>query len=202
MSTITADNGEAIFVHTNVSLSSEVKRLVKVAKDKFAKIDILFNNAGIFMEQTAVEDIKESLWDRIYTVNVKGVFLGVRYVVPEMKEAGGGVIINTASKLGLRPSPNLAAYVSSKGAVVTLTKALALELAPYHIRVNCVCPTVTETPMIKIDSEERKKALISTIPLGQLAKPEDIAYAALYLASNESSMLTGTCINVDGGQRI
>ena len=202
VATIKADGGEAIFVHTDVSIASEVEHLVKATKDRFGKIDILFNNAGILMRPTAVETIDESLWDHTYAVNVKSIFLGAKYVVPEMKKAGGGVIINTASISGVRPRTYISAYVSSKGAVIALTKALAVELASDNIRVNCINPVRTETPMTEGTPEERKKAIISTIPLGHSAKPEDIAYAALYLASDESSMLTGTSINVDGGRSI
>ena len=122
-------------------------------------------------------------------------------MVPEMKKTGGGVIINTASMTGQRPAPYLSAYSSSKGAVITLTKSLALELAPYKIRVNCICPALTETPML-FGSELWKEVSSVPHPLGRLVKPEDIAYAALYLASDESEMLTGTYINVNGGQGV
>ena len=199
---INSSGGEAIFVRTDVSIASEVEHLVKVTKDRFGKIDILFNNAGIRQERTAIENIDESSWDQIYAINVKGIFLAVKYVVPEMKRAGGGVIINTASVGGVLPRNYVSAYASSKGAVITLTKALALELAPDNIRVNCINPGWTTTPMTEGTSEERKKAIISTTPLRCAVRPEDIAYAALYLASDESSMLTGTSINVDGGRGI
>jgi 3-oxoacyl-[acyl-carrier protein] reductase len=196
---IKADKSEAIFVHTDVSQASQVKKLIEAAIDRFSKIDILFNNAGIFMKQTPVEEIEESLWDSIYSVNVKGIFHGAKFVVPEMKKAGGGVIINTASMAGQRPGPLHSAYSSSKGAVITLTEALASELVPYKIRVNCICPALTETPML-FGSDLWKQVSNMSSPLGRLVKPEDIAYAALYLASDESAMLTGTCINVNGGQ--
>lgn len=201
VTTIMADGGEAVFVHADVSIASEVENLVKVTKDKFGKIDILFNNAGTYIRPTAVEATEESWWDRIYAVNVKGIFLATKYVVPEMKKAGGGVIINTASGAGVRPLSNISAYASSKGAVITLTKQLAHELGPDNIRVNCILPGLTDTPMVLL-SEEQRKARLSTIPLGRLIKPEDIAYAALYLASYESSMVTGTSITVDGGLTI
>jgi 3-oxoacyl-[acyl-carrier protein] reductase len=202
VATIKANGGEAFFVRTDVSRASEVAHMVKASKDRFGKIDILFNNAGIFMKQTPIEDIEESLWDRIYGINVKGMFLAVKYTVPEMKKAGGGVIINTASMIGVTPSTHVAAYASSKGAVIILTKALALELAPYKIRVNCICPMLTETPMIKDVTEERKKKIVNSTPLGRLARPEDMALAALYLASDESSMVSGTALCVDGGGKI
>ena len=203
VATIQADGGEAIFIHTDISIVPEVEHLVKVTMDTFGKIDILFNNAGICNVSTPVENIEEAWWDRIYAINVKGIFLGVKYVIPEMKKVGGGVIINTASLAGHRPVKDNSAYASSKGAVITLTKALALELAPYNIRVNCINPAITETPMIEILSEEQKKVSISRTPLGgRAARPEEIAYAAVYLASGESPFLTGASINVDGGRSI
>lgn len=204
MAKIKSSGGEAIFVRTDVTIARDMHHLIHVTLDTYGKIDILFNNAGTLHKPAPVEDIDESLWDEIYAVNVKSIFLGVKYVVPEMKKAGGGVIINTASILGIRPSKNTAAYCSSKGAANTLTKALALELAPYNIRVNCVNPVATDTPMVReamadVNWDEWEKARVQTIPIGRLGKPEDIAYAALYLAFDESAMLTGTCINVDGG---
>lgn len=199
---IKESGGKAIFVHTDVSVAADVAKLVSIAIDRFGKIDILYNNAGIFMKNTPVEQVEESLWERIFAVNVQGIFHGVKYVVPEMRKSGGGVIINTASMTAVRPLKNMCAYAASKGAVITLTKALALELAPYKIRVNCINPAITETPIISVLSEEQKKATVSTIPLGRMAKPEDIAHAALYLASDESAMLTGTSLNVDGGRGI
>jgi len=202
VSNIKTKGGEAIFVHTDITLASEIKALVRIVKNKFDKIDILFNNAGITAGDTLVEEIDESSWDRTYDVNVKGIFLATKYIVPEMKKAGGGIIINTASMAGIRPVARIADYASSKGAVITLTKALAIELAPYNIRVNCINPTITETPLVELMSEEWKKSIKSVLPLGRLAKPEDVAYAALYLASKESAMLTGMGINVDGGHGI
>jgi len=199
---INSSGGKAIFVRTDVSIAPEVEHLIRVTMDTFGKIDILFNNAGIGIRPTPVENIDESQWDRIYAVNVKGIFLGAKYVVPEMKKAGGGVVINNASMGGVRPRRYSTAYASSKGAVITLTKALALELAQYNIRVNCINPGMTETPIIEGYSEGETKAILRTIPLGHAAKPEDIAYAALYLASDESSMVTGISLNVDGGRGI
>ena len=199
---INSSGGEAIFVYTDVSIASEVEHLVKVTMDRFGKIDVLFNNAAILLRATPVESIEESWWDRIFAINVKGIFFGAKYVVPEMKKVGGGVIINTASDAGVRPLARMTAYAGSKGAVITITKALALELAPYNIRVNCINPGITDTPMNAGVPEEVIREFISTIPLQCQARPEEIAYAALYLASDESPFLTGTSINVDGGRGI
>src|SRR4030042_6681138 len=192
------DNGKAIYVHTDVSKPSNVKNLVDTGMDEFSKIDILVNNAGIFMKMTPIEEIDEAVWDRIFSVNVKGIFHGAKFVIPVMKKAGSGVIINTASMTGHRPGSMQSAYASSKGAAITLTRALASELAPYKIRVNCICPALTETPML-FNSELWKHVSEATHPLGRLSKPEDIARAALYLASDEASMITGICLDVTGG---
>jgi 3-oxoacyl-[acyl-carrier protein] reductase len=204
---IKTNGGEAVFVHTDVSVASEVEHLIRVTMDMFGRIDILFNNAGITLfengKPSEVETINEATWDRVYAVNVKSIFLAAKYAVPHMKRAGGGIIINTGSMSGVRPRPNTCAYSSSKGAVITLTKALALELAPSNIRVNCINPVGTVTPLLQESTdEESMKVMVSTIPLGRLAKPEEIAYAALYLASDESSMVTGTSIDIDGGRGI
>jgi 3-oxoacyl-[acyl-carrier protein] reductase len=196
---INSDSGKAIYVHTDVSNPSDVKNLVEAVTDVFSKLDILVNNAGIFMKMTPIEEINEIVWDRIYSVNVKGIFHGAKYAVPVMKKAGGGVIINTASMTGHNPGSMQSAYASSKGAAITLTMALANELAPYKIRVNCICPALTETPML-FNSELWEHVSEAPHPFGRLSKPEDIAQAALYLASDDSSMVTGICLNITGGQ--
>ena len=154
------------------------------------------------------EKVTETLWDRIFATNVKSIFLTAKSIVPTMKAAGGGVIINLASISGIRPRPGNIAYATSKAAVILLTKALALEVAQFKIRVNCINPVGTDTPMLGkffaegVSLEEGKKATINTIPLGRLSMPEDVANAALFLASDESSMLTGAGIDVDGGRGI
>jgi 3-oxoacyl-[acyl-carrier protein] reductase len=207
-STIKSNGGEAIFVHTDVSKASDAENLTKTTEDKFGKIDTLFNNAGIPQRTMPITEVEEALWDRIYAVNVKSIFLTTKYAAPVMKDSGGGVIINTASVSGVRPRPGNIAYASSKAAVIHLTKALALELASANIRVNCINPVAADTPMLNLffpagaDVGGARKATVDTIPLGRLATPEDVAYAALYLASDESSMLTGTCIDVDGGRGV
>jgi 3-oxoacyl-[acyl-carrier protein] reductase len=208
VATIRAGDGEAIFVHTDVTVASDAENLGMAAKNKFGKVDILFNNAGIPQQTMPFENVDEALWDRIFATNVKSIFLAAKSITPMMKEAGGGVIINLASISGVRPRPGNLAYASSKAAVIHLTKALALEVAPYKIRVNCINPVGTDTPMLGkffaegVSLDEGKKATINTIPLGRLAMPEDVANAALYLACDESSMLTGTGIDVDGGRGI
>ena len=205
---IKSEGGEAIAVHTDVTIASEVENLGRVAKDKFGKVDILFNNAGIPQQTMPFEKVTETLWDQIFATNVKSIFLTAKSIVPMMKAAGGGVIINLASISGIRPRPGNIAYATSKAAVILLTKALALEVAQFKIRVNCINPVGTDTPMLRkffaegVSLEEGKKATINSIPLGRLSMPEDVANAALFLASDESSMLTGTGIDVDGGRGI
>ena len=208
VATIRSGGGEAIFVHTDVSIASEVNNLIKLTKTKFGKIDVVLNIAGIVHRAVSVENLDESVWDRVYSVNVKGIFLTSKFAVPAMKERGGGVIINLASIAGVRPRKGSIAYASSKAAAIHLTKVLALNIASYNIRVNAINPVTVDTPLLQqlipegADFEKFKKSLIDTIPLGRMPRPEEVAYAALYLASDESAMLTGTCINVDGGRGI
>ena len=148
----------------------------------------------------------EATFDRIMAVNVRGVFLGVKYTVPVMKKQGGGVILITASTAAIRPRKGLQAYGASKGAVIALTKALALELAPHKIRVVAIAPVATDTPMLPafmgktVVDDKAREAMVRTIPLGRLNTPEDIARAALFLASDDAAMLTGSCVEVDGGR--
>jgi 3-oxoacyl-[acyl-carrier protein] reductase len=208
VTSIKSSGGEAIAVHTDVTVASEVENLGRVIKDKFGKVDILFNNAGIPQKTMSFENVTEAMWDKIFATNVKSIFLTAKSIVPIMKESGGGAIINLASISGIRPRPGNIAYSTSKAAVIHLTKSLALEVAPFKIRVNCINPVGTVTPMLGkffaegVSLEEGKKATINTIPLGRLSMPEDVANAALFLASDESSMLTGSGIDVDGGRGI
>ncbi len=181
--------------------------MVKPAVDRFGRLDVLFNNAGLPQAFGQFEDSTDDLFDRIMNVNVKGVFLGCRAAIPLMKAQGGGVILNTASTAGIRPRPGLAVYNASKAAVISLTKTLALELAPHHIRVVSICPVATDTPMLPgfigaADEAEARKRFVATIPWGRLNLPEDIARAAVFLASPEAEMVTGTAFEVDGGRDI
>ncbi len=205
---ITSKGGDAFFLHTDVSKASDAENLIKITKEKYGNIDILFNNAGTPMSNISIEDLDESTWDRIYTVNVKSVFLTMKYAIPVMKEAGKGVIINLASMGGVRPLKGTNAYASSKAAVIHLTKAVALEVAENNIRVNYINPAAVDTPMLPqfrpkgMDLDEFYKSAKASMPLGRIAKPEDVAYTALFLASDESSLLTGVGINVNGGRGI
>jgi len=171
---------------------------------EFGKIDVLFNNAGI-IRRASVLELSEDDWDRVMAVNVKSIFLLSRLVIPIMVKAGGGAIINTASGWGLAGGARAAAYCASKGAVVLLTKAMAIDHGRQHIRVNCLCPGDTDTGMLRHEArqlgenEDRFLSDSARRPLGRVGKPEEIAQAALYLASDAASFVTGTALVVDGG---
>jgi NAD(P)-dependent dehydrogenase (short-subunit alcohol dehydrogenase family) len=189
----------------DVSNAKDVKRMVAQAKSRWGRIDILFNNAGILVEGT-VEDVSEEDWDRIMAVNVKGVFLMSKEVVPIMLEQKKGVIVNNASCSGLVGDRNAIAYNTSKGAVVLMTKCLALDYCQKNIRVNCVCPGEIDTPMFrqeararKMPVEEYRKQLSEYHPIGRLGVPREVANAVLFLASDDASFITGTAFSVDGG---
>jgi len=188
--------GEAIFILADVSKASDMEKAIKSCVERYDKLDILFNNAGV-AQDCSIVDMSEDEWDRVINVNLKGVFLGSKYAIPQMIKQGGGVIINTASTLGLAAEPNCAAYCASKGGVIALTKALAVECAPFNIRVNCICPGPIATPMIL--KEPQQQIDVSYVPLKRLGKPEEIAHAALFLASSESTYVTGAALIVDGG---
>lgn len=181
---------------------ADTQRMVNTAIDRYGKLDILCNNAGIEGPWAPTEDLSEEDWDRVLSVNLKGVFLGSRYAIPEMLKQDGGVIINTASIAGLIAITNMPAYCASKGGVVLLTKAMALEYAAKNIRINCICPGAIRTPMfsrLTLDQVETEKAFCNGHPIGRCGTPEEIAHAALYLGSDESSFITGTALVVDGG---
>jgi 3-oxoacyl-[acyl-carrier protein] reductase len=207
---IRAANGTTEAFEVDVTVSDQVAAMVQAAVTRFGKLDILFNNAGIPQAFTPLEDTTDDLYERIFDVNVRGVFNGCRAAIPHMKKQGGGVILNTASTAGIRPRPGLAVYNASKAAVINLTKTLALELAPHHIRVVSLCPVATDTPMLPsfigveqgADEAEGRKRFIATIPWGRLNRPEDLANAAVFLASSEAEMVTGTAFEVDGGRDV
>ena len=174
------------------------------AFDDFGGIHVLFNNAGIIRRASVVE-LSEADWDRVMAVNVKAIFLMSREVIPVMEKNGGGSIINTASGWGLAGGPRAAVYCASKGAVVLLTKAMAIDHGPQKIRVNCICPGDTDTAMLRSEAEQLGEpsnqflAGATKRPLGRVGNPEEIAQAALYLASDAASFVTGTALVVDGG---
>jgi NAD(P)-dependent dehydrogenase (short-subunit alcohol dehydrogenase family) len=196
--------GRACFEPADVTQAADCHRIVERTIREFGKIDILFNNAGVIRRATIL-DLSEEDWDRVMAVNVKSIYLLSREVIPHMKKAGGGSIINTASGWGLTGGAKAAVYCASKGAVVLLTKAMAVDHGPQNIRVNCICPGDTDTGMLRNEAQQlgeasdRFLADAAKRPLGRVGSPEEIAQAALYLASDASSFVTGTALVVDGG---
>jgi NAD(P)-dependent dehydrogenase (short-subunit alcohol dehydrogenase family) len=197
--------GTALAVRTDVSISADVQSAVVAAIDTYGRLDVLVNNAG-FALQGPVTEITEDDWNRSMAVNVNGVWLGCKYAIPHMLHQGKGAIVNTASRVGLRGSPNMSAYSATKGAVVLLTASLALEFAERNIRVNCVCPGPVDTPALERfwpqfpDPEAMRRAYVEAVPMKRMAGPEEIARAILFLASDESSYMTGVALPVDGGR--
>jgi len=196
--------GAGLAMECDVTRGPEVARAVKGTVERFGRLNVLVNNAGTLHVST-VEGITEEEWDRMMTVNLKGPFLMSRAVLPEFRKCGGGAIVNIGSVLGLFAVKDRAAYCASKGGVTMLTKAMALDHAQEKIRVNCICPSVVETDLVRGVFDESKqgqaklKARLASIPLGRLGRPEDVAEMAVYLASEESSWLTGAAIPLDGG---
>ena len=195
----------AAHVAVDVSKKKEVDALVAEAVRTFGGLDIMVNNAGYTHKNQPMLDVGEEEFDRIYAVNVKAIYLAALACVPELEKRGGGVIINTASTAGLRPRPGLTWYNSSKGAAITMTKSMAAELAPKKIRVCAICPVIGETGMTELfmgmsDTPANRAKFLATIPLGRFSTPADVANAALFLASPESSMITGVALEVDGGR--
>jgi 3-oxoacyl-[acyl-carrier protein] reductase len=199
------EGGEAVFVKVDVSNEEDVKRMVHTAVDHFGKLSILFNIAGCPQATKDFETIQNEEWDRIMAVNVKSIFYAAKHALSELKKEKG-VILNVASVGGELPRPRSLAYATSKGAVVNMSRALAVELAKYRIRVNCINPGPTDTPMmfkfIPEFNDEIKNAIGSSTPLGSWVMPEDVANAGVFLASDEASKITGTALSVDSGIRI
>ncbi|HLM37958.1 MAG TPA: SDR family oxidoreductase [Microvirga sp.] len=196
----------ALGLAADVSRAADVNAAVEQTISAFGKLDIVVNNAGISHRNRPMLEVEEDEFDRIFAVNVKSIYLFARAAVPVMQGAGGGVFINVGSTAGLRPRPGLTWYNSTKGAVHTMTKSMAVELAPSRIRVCALAPVAGETPLLATfmgeDTPERRTQFINSIPLGRFSKPEDIANAALYRASDEASLITGVVLEVDGGRCI
>lgn len=199
-----AINGRAI--KTDVANAADVKAMFDTATGSFGKVDILINNAGVTHLPAPMESVAEDDFDRVVAVNMKAIYLAAREIIPAMKKQGAGAILNIASTAGLSPRPNLNWYNASKGWVITATKAMAVELAPAGIRVNALCPVAGETPLLKSfmgeDTPEMRAKFLATIPIGRFSTAEDMANAALYLCSDEASMITGVALEVDGGRCI
>jgi len=200
---ISGAGGAAIFVRVDVSKPEDVQAMVQTAVETYGRLDVLFNNAGVEGEMVPTADCSLENWDRVIDINLKGVFLGMKYAIPAMLKSGGGSIINNASVAGLVGIANAPAYCASKGGVIQLTKATALEYARKGIRVNVICPGVILTPMIERfvapDPEQIRKSLEAMEPIGRFGQPEEVARLVLFLASDDSSFCIGAPFVVDGG---
>ena len=193
-------------VQANVAQDSSVAGMVAATLKAFGKIDILINNAGTTHLPAPMENVTEDDFDKVFAVNCKSVYLTAKHIVPLMKAQGSGVILNVASTAGVSPRPRLNWYNASKGWMNNATKGMAVELAPEGVRVNALNPVAGDTPMLKLfmgeDTPEMRAKFLSTIPLGRFSTPEDMGNAASYLCSDEASMITGVCMEVDGGRCI
>ena len=206
---IVKGGGEAASTQADVSQAADVERMVRQTVERWDRLDVLVNNAGIYFILPLTQ-VPEEEWDRLININLKGVFLGCKYAIPEMVKGGGGSIVNTASIAGLRGTAWLSTYCASKGGVVQLTKAVAMEWAEQNVRVNAVCPGVIRTPMAERGIEQAGALFGDTVeeswqriaeghPLGRVGEPEEVARAVLFLASDEASFVTGVALPVDGG---
>lgn len=197
---IVAAGGQAEFIQADVSKSDEIEAMVRVAAEKFGGLDILVNNAGVAL-MADLASTTDEIWQKTIDVDLKGVFLGIKFAVPEMEKRGKGKIINIASIAGLVGFQGITAYCAAKGGVVNMTKELALDLAPKKINVNAIAPGVIKTAMTAdiLKAPKMAEGMLAQTPIGRLGEPEDIAYAALYLASDESDFVTGHILVVDGG---
>ncbi|AHI77368.1 short chain dehydrogenase family protein [Burkholderia thailandensis E444] len=197
--------GRALAVAGDVSRGEDWQTLRDAALDAFGSVQVVVNNAGTTHRNKPVLDIAEAEYDRVYAVNMKSLFWSVQTFVPHFRAAGSGAFVNVASTAGVRPRPGLVWYNSTKGAMITASKTLAVELGADRIRVNCVNPVLGETGLTSEfmgvpDTPENRARFVATIPLGRLSTPQDIANAALYLASDEAAFVTGICVEVDGGR--
>jgi NAD(P)-dependent dehydrogenase (short-subunit alcohol dehydrogenase family) len=202
MRMIKGAGGQAIFVKTDVSKATEVEALIKKAVEIYGRLDYAFNNAGIEGMMAPTADCTEENWDRTLSINLKGIWLCMKHEIPQMLKQGGGAIVNTASVAGLVGAQGLPAYCASKGGVVQLTRAAALEYAKVGIRVNAVCPGAIHTPMVErllSVQPEMEAALTAMQPVGRMGKPEEIAEAVIWLCSDAASFVTGLPMAVDGG---
>ena len=195
---------QALAFQVDVSSNDSVKKMSEFALEQLGSIDILINNAGTTHLPAPMEEISEEDFDKVIAVNAKSVFLTARHIVPVMKSRGSGAILNVASTAAVSPRPRLTWYNASKGWMTTATRSMAVELAPLGIRVNAINPVAGETPLLKSfmgeDTPQIREKFLSTIPIGRFSTPEDMGNAACYLCSDEASMVTGVCMEVDGGR--
>lgn len=200
---ITNEGREAVFFQVDVSQVTQVRELVAFAVGRYGRLDVMVNNAGVALlgQDGPVAEVSEETWEKVININLKGVYLGMKYALPQMVAQGGGVIINTASIAGLVGFPGLAAYCASKGGIIQLTRATALDYAAHNVRVNAICPGVIRTAMTTnlLADPEVSRRLQEATPLRRFGEPVDVAQAALYLASDASAFVTGTVLVIDGG---
>jgi 3-oxoacyl-[acyl-carrier protein] reductase len=200
--------GQALAIRADVSRAADVEGAVAQTLARWSRLDVVYANAGVPQKPTPIEEVDEATFDRIMAANVKGVFLCAKYAAPVFKRQRSGVLLITGSTSGIRPRPGVQCYSASKGAAHTLAKSLALELAPFGVRVVAIAPVATETPMLPVFmgktqvDEEGMARYRATVPLGRLNRPEDLARTALFLASDDAAMITGSTVEVDGGRCI
>lgn len=203
---ISTSGGKAVYVHADVTRGQDWATLIGSAQSAFGRLDIVVNNAGWTHRRRPYVEVTEAEFDKVYTVNVKSVYLSAIHALPAFRKQGGGCFVNIASTAGLRPRPGLTVYNSSKGAVIIMSKSMAAEFGPDKVRVNCVNPVFSPDTALSAEfaggalTEEAKKAFLATIPLGRFSTPLDVANACLYLASDEAAMVSGSCIEVDGAR--
>lgn len=201
---IRAGGGEAVFCLTDVSRAADVERMVRVAVERYGRLDAIVSNAAVQIFGRLVETSEED-WERVQSVNLKGVFLCAKYAIPEMVKRGGGAVVNMSSALGFVGDPDLAAYCAAKGGVIALTKAAAMAYGPQGVRVNCICPGDVNTPMVSEyfdkapDPQAERSRVSGHYALRRIAEPREVAETALFLASDASSFMTGSVVVVDGG---
>jgi len=204
---LAAELGDTVqAIQTNVARDADVATMVQSTLDAFGQINILINNAGVTHLPAPMEDVTEDDFDKVFAVNCKSVYLTAKYIVPLMRAQGAGAILNVASTAGVSPRPRLNWYNASKGWMNNATKGMAVELAPAGVRVNALNPVAGDTPLLKSfmgeDTPQMRAKFLSTIPLGRFSTPKDMGNAACYLCSDEASMITGVCMEVDGGRCI
>ena len=201
---IRAAGGQARHVRADASKDAEVAALLAATVKAYERVDVVVNNAGVSHRNQSLLTVAEEEFDRVFAVNVKGLYWSARHFAPWFRDHGGGAFVNIASTAGVRPRPGLVWYNASKGAAITASKAMAVELAPWKIRVNVINPVAGDTPLLATfmgeDTPEMRAKFLATIPLGRFSQPRDVANAALYLASDEAGFITGACIEVHGGR--